>query len=161
MVGVVHKRASRQLAAVYTALRGDHSHPSADEIYQRVRRTLPRISLGTVYRNLQRLVEEGKLRVVLLGERIARYDPMIAEHDHFICQQCGRVEDVLLERDRQVNVAPLVAQGFTVTTHRLAIHGLCQQCRQRGQETPWAKRARKARGGHSPPERRSGVAGQA
>ena len=128
MVGVVHKRASRQLAAVYTALRGDHSHPSADEIYQRVRRTLPRISLGTVYRNLQRLVDEGKIRVFLLGERIARYDPMIAEHDHFICQKCGRIEDVLLERDRRVNLAPLVDQGFTVTAHSLAIHGLCQKC---------------------------------
>ncbi|MBI3795908.1 MAG: transcriptional repressor [Deltaproteobacteria bacterium] len=128
MVSEVNKRATRQLAAVYQALQGDHSHPSADEVYQRVRRTLPRISLGTVYRNLQRLVTEGKIRMFLLGERIARYDPMVAEHDHFICQRCGRVEDVLLERNRQVNLAPLVNQGFTVTAHSLAIHGLCQKC---------------------------------
>jgi len=51
----IQKRATQQLATVYKALQGDHSHPSADEIYQRVRQTLPRISLGTVYRNLQRL----------------------------------------------------------------------------------------------------------
>src|SRR5712691_10336081 len=95
---LIHKRATPLLAAVYEALQGDHSHPSADEIYQRVRRTLPRISLGTVYRNLQRLVEEGRIRMFLLGERVARYDPIVTEHDHFICQQCGRVEDVLLER---------------------------------------------------------------
>src|SRR2546430_8019982 len=130
MVSEVHKRATRQLTAVYEALEGDHSHPSADEIYQRVRRTLPHISLGTVYRNLQRLVEEGKIRMLLLGERVARYDPMLAAHDHFICQQCGRVEDLLLEQGHQVNLQPLIERGFTVLTHSLAIHGLCQQCGQ-------------------------------
>ena len=128
MVSKVHKRATRQLTAVYDVLRGDHSHPGADEIYERVRRALPRISLGTVYRNLQRLVEEGKIRMFLLGERVARYDPMVAEHDHFICQRCGRVEDVLLPRDRRVDLAPLVDRGFTITAHSLAIHGLCQKC---------------------------------
>jgi len=139
MVSKVHKRATRQLAAVYDALRGDHSHPGADEIYQRVRRALPRISLGTVYRNLQRLVEERKIRMFLLGERVARYDPMVVEHDHFICQRCGRVEDVLLPRDRRVDLAPLVDRGFTITAHSLAIHGLCQKC---GRERPKKSRAK-------------------
>jgi Fur family peroxide stress response transcriptional regulator len=143
MVETIHKRATRQLAAVYDALEGDHSHPNADEVYRRVRRVLPRISLGTVYRNLQRLVEEGKIRMFLLGERVARYDPMVAEHDHFICQRCGRVEDILLDRDRRVNLAPLVARGFTVTAHSLAIHGLCQQC---GRERRGDSRERRAQG---------------
>jgi hypothetical protein len=64
----------------------------------------------------------------LLGERVARYDPMLAEHDHFVCQRCGRIEDILFDRDRRVNLAPLVDRGFTVTAHSLAIHGLCQPC---------------------------------
>ena len=144
MASEIHKRATRQLATVYRALQGDHSHPSADEVYQRVRRTLPRISLGTVYRNLQRLVAEGKIRMFLLGERVARYDPMVAEHDHFICQQCGRIEDILLERNRQVNLAPLVNKGFTVTAHSLAIHGLCQKC---GRVRPQRAGARRAQRG--------------
>jgi len=143
MVSEVNKRATRQLAAVYEALQGDHSHPSADEVYQRVRRTLPRISLGTVYRNLQRLVAEGKIRMFLLGERIARYDPMVAEHDHFICQRCGRVEEVLLERNQQVNLVPLVNQGFTVIAHSLAIHGLCQKCGRVRPQRAGARRAQK------------------
>jgi len=142
----VRKRLTRQLTAVYEALQSDHSHPNADEIYQRVRRTLPRISLGTVYRNLQRLVEEGKIRMFLLDERVTRYDPMIVEHDHFICQQCGRVEDVLLERNRQVNLAPLVNRGFTITAHSLAIHGFCQKC---GREQPKKSRTRRACGGRA------------
>jgi Fur family transcriptional regulator, peroxide stress response regulator len=149
MINQVHKRMTRQLTAVYEALQDDHSHPNADEIYLRVRRTLPRISLGTVYRNLQRLVEEGKIRMFLLGERVARYDPMIAEHDHFICQQCGRVEDVLLERNQQVNLAPLVNRGFTVTAHSLAIHGLCQKCGRGQPKRSRIKRAQRARSGRA------------
>jgi Fur family peroxide stress response transcriptional regulator len=146
MVSAMHKRTTRQLAAVYETVQGDHSHPSADEIYRRVRRTLPRISLGTVYRNLQRLVAEGKIRLFLLGERVARYDPMVAEHDHFICQQCGRVEDLLLERDRRVNLAPLRDKGFTVTAHSLAIHGLCQKCGLKQREKTGVGQTRKGSG---------------
>jgi Fur family ferric uptake transcriptional regulator len=128
MMDTVRKRMTRQRAAVHEALQGDASHPSADEIYLRVRKVLPRISLGTVYRNLQQLVEEGRIRVLLLDERVARYDPMLADHDHFICQRCNRVIDVMLEYDRDVNTTPLVEQGFTITAHRLSVHGLCQTC---------------------------------
>src|SRR5215813_1795058 len=145
----VRKRLTRQLTAVYEALQSDHSHPNADEIYQRVRRTLPRISLGTVYRNLQRLVEEGKIRMFLLDERVTRYDPMIVEHDHFICQRCGRVEDVLLERNRQVNLAPLVNKGFTITAHSLAIHGLCQKCGRGQLKKSRVRQVQRARGGRA------------
>ena len=62
-----HKRATRQLEAVFQALQGDPTHPFADEIYRRVRKKLPRISLATVYRNLQRLVEDGKIRTSFWG----------------------------------------------------------------------------------------------
>src|SRR5713101_9124221 len=136
----IQKRATQQLATVYKALQGDHSHPSAGEIYQRVRQTLPRISLGTVYRDLQRLVEERKIRMLLLGERVARYDPVLAAHDHFICQQCGRVEDVLLERDRRMTLAPLMDEGFTVTAHSISIHGFCQSCGRKWQRKCQARR---------------------
>ncbi|MGH7963250.1 MAG: Fur family transcriptional regulator [Candidatus Binatia bacterium] len=95
-----------------------------------MRKTIPHISLGTVYRNLQRLVAEEKIRMLLLGGQVARYDPVLGEHGHFICQQCGRVEDVLLERDRQEALAPLMDEGFTVTAHSMAIQGLCRRCGQ-------------------------------
>ena len=128
MSSEVQKRLTRQLTAVYEALLDEPSHPSADDIFLRVRQTLPRMSLGTVSRNLQRLVEEGKIRVLLSGGRAVRYDPMIAEHDHFMCWQCGRVIDLVLESGRQVNLAPVLEQGFTIATKSLSLHGLCQQC---------------------------------
>lgn len=141
MVSTSRKRTTRQLTAVYDALQGDHSHPSAEEIHRRVQKISPRVSLGTVYRNLQRLTEEGKIRTVRLGERNARYDPTLEEHDHFICQRCGRVDDVWLKRDRRINVTPLVAKGFTIIDQSLAVHGLCPQCGP--QRTPQRQAARK------------------
>ena len=129
----IHKRATRQLEAVFQALQGDPSHPFADEIYRRVRKKLPRISLATVYRNLQRLAEDGKIRTVLLGERVARYDPETNDHDHFICESCGRVIDLFLERDRQVDLTSLVSDGYIVTTHNLTVYGVCQVCAVQGE----------------------------
>jgi len=124
----VRKRSTRQLTTIYETLRDDPSHPSADEIFLRVRKTLPRISLGTVYRNLQRLVEEGKLRVLPSGGRSTRYDPVVTEHDHFICRQCGKIFDVLVTGDRQIDFTALVEQGFTIAAQSLSIHGCCRDC---------------------------------
>src|SRR6185369_12240644 len=89
------RRVTRQLAVVLDAVR--HSgveHPSADRVYERVRGVLPRISLGTVYRNLQRLAADGRIGVTHLEGRVARYDPTPAGHDHFVCRTCGRVDDL-------------------------------------------------------------------
>ena len=128
MARAIRQRTTQQLTVISAAIRRDHSHPSAEDLYLRVRKILPRISLGTVYRNLQRLVQEGTIQMLFLGERVARYDPTLGEHDHFICQQCGRVEDVLVDRERRVDFAQLAKEGFTVTAHSLAIHGICRRC---------------------------------
>ena len=94
------KRKTRQLEQVFAALQGDHTHPFAHEIYRRVHKKLPRISLATVYRNLHNLVEEGKIRTLLLDEQGVRFDSETGQHDHFVCERCGRVVDLFLRRVR-------------------------------------------------------------
>ncbi|MBI3797712.1 MAG: transcriptional repressor [Deltaproteobacteria bacterium] len=122
-------RNTHQLQAVYQAVCQSSSHPSADEVYWHVRRNLPRISLGTVYHNLQRLVAQGKISVVLLGERTARYDPTTTAHAHFVCQQCGQVEDVFLSHTLLgIDLNVLARQGYRITAHNLLISGLCPTC---------------------------------
>ncbi len=69
----LRKRTTRQLEQVFKALEGDHTHPFAHEIYRRVHKRLPRISLATVYRNLHSLVEEGKIRTLLLNEDVVEW----------------------------------------------------------------------------------------
>jgi Fur family peroxide stress response transcriptional regulator len=126
------KRRTPQLAQVFEALQGDHSHPFAHEIYRRVHKKLPRISLATVYRNLHSLVEEGKIRTLLLDGQAARFDPETSEHDHFVCEKCGRVVDLFLRRRaRQVDLTPLAKHGYVVTTHDLTVHGMCRACAAR------------------------------
>ena len=125
------KRTTRQLEQVFAALQGDHTHPSAHQIYQRVHRKLPRISLATVYRNLHSLVEEGKIHTLLLDEQGARFDPETSRHDHFVCERCGRVVDLFLRRARHLDLSSLGKQGYVVTTHSLTIRGICQVCAAR------------------------------
>src|SRR5213596_768525 len=125
------KRRTRQLEQVFAALQGDHSHPFAHEIYRRVRQKLPRISLGTVYRNLHSLVEEGKIRTLLLDGQAARYDPETSEHDHFVCERCGRVSDLFLRRARRIDLTSLARDGYVVTTHNVTVYGMCRVCAAR------------------------------
>src|SRR5262245_43052330 len=125
------KRKTRQLEQVFAALQGDHTHPFAYEIYRRVHRKLPRISLATVYRNLHSLVEEGKIRTLVLDEQGARFDPETSQHDHFVCERCGRVVDLFLRRAREVDLSSLAKQDYVVTAHSLTVHGICQVCAAR------------------------------
>src|SRR3989442_11604623 len=130
------KRATRQLEQVFKALQGDHTHPFAHEIYRRVHKKLPRISLATVYRNLHSLVEEGKIRSLLLDEQAARYDPETSEHDHFVCERCGRVIDLFLRRGRRKNLTPLAENGYLLPNHQLTVLRECPGRGARGPASP-------------------------
>lgn len=120
-------RHTKQLATIWQAIKDDESHPTADQVYERVRRQLPNISLGTVYRNLQKLVALKKLQVLMLG-RSQHFDPLVQRHQHFICEVCDRVFDVLIESQRDIRPAKLPEEGFTVTSHHLAFYGTCKSC---------------------------------
>jgi Fur family peroxide stress response transcriptional regulator len=121
------QRHTRQLEVIWQAVKGDASHPTADQIFLKVRRQLPSISLGTVYRNLQKLVGEGKLQVLTLG-RVQHFDPLVRSHQHFICEQCAQVYDLLLDSRETRLLSRLPDEGFTVTSHQLALFGRCKKC---------------------------------
>jgi Fur family peroxide stress response transcriptional regulator len=127
----IRKRTTRQLEQVLAALQGDHTHPLAHEIYRRVHKKLPRVSLATIYRNLHSLVEEGKIRTLILDEQGARFDPETSQHDHFVCERCGRVVDLFLRRAREVDLRSIARQGYVVRTHDLTVHGICRVCAAR------------------------------
>lgn len=122
-------RHTRQLNVVWEAIKDETSHPTADQIYEKVQGVIPNISLGTVYRNLQKLVAEGKLQVFTLG-RTQRFDPTLKRHEHFICERCGRVYDVFINAKEKIfpSSASLPHVGFTVTSHQLALYGTCKNC---------------------------------
>jgi Fur family peroxide stress response transcriptional regulator len=116
-----------------------HDHPTAEQIFRRVRRTVPRVSLGTVYRNLDKLREQGRLRVVRLEGGVAHYDAMVDAHDHFVCERCGAVVD-LPGGPRPLDVDPLRAAGYDVHWHTTALYGLCKACPRPATPMPAARR---------------------
>ena len=121
---------------VLDVVRSSDAHPTAEAIHQMVRRRLPRVSLGTVYRNLRLLVAE-RLVKELPGPH-ARFDGNLREHHHFTCLVCGRITDVdgpLTEPHSRALMSRVASSGgFSVTHHRIEFYGRCAVCRRRGRE---------------------------
>jgi Fe2+ or Zn2+ uptake regulation protein len=123
------RRSTRQRRLVLEAVRETGTHPTAEWVYETVRRTLPRVSLGTVYRNLQVLVAEGRLKSWTRGGR-TRYDADLEAHDHFSCDRCGLLLDIPRVSQPHPAERRLRARGHLVTGQVLEFHGLCRNCRR-------------------------------
>ncbi len=87
-------RETKQRRVVYETIKNTYSHPTADWVFEQVRHSLPKVSLGTVYRNLGVLKEEGLVREIYGNDRRAHYDADISQHAHFICDSCDQIIDV-------------------------------------------------------------------
>ncbi len=121
-------RLTPQRLAILEVLRGTASHPDADWVHREVRRKLPHISLGTVYRNLAELARAGLIQELVLGQA-SHWDGRVAAHEHLVCVRCGRVTDVELpvlsvELDR----AAAQVSGYAIRGHHLQFTGLCPDC---------------------------------
>ncbi|MAH39003.1 MAG: transcriptional repressor [Dehalococcoidales bacterium] len=121
-------RKSKQKEAIFKVMKETTSHPTAEWVYERVRREIPNISLGTVYRDLESLKQEGEiLKLGLAGTR-SRFDGKTENHYHFRCLKCGRLFDINGPADKKIDERLAQKTGFTVFEHRLEFHGLCKSC---------------------------------
>ncbi len=122
-------RETRQRRLIYEILRGTTSHPTAEWVYERAREELPKISLGTVYRNLGVLKAEGLVRELRGVDRRARFDADLSPHAHFICERCGAIRDVTpVPQVEWESLRQLV--GCEVTRQEIEFWGLCPACRR-------------------------------
>ena len=121
-------RKSKQKEAILRVLKGTTSHPSADWVYEQVRREIPNISLGTVYRNLKLLKQEGEILELDLASTLSRFDGNSQDHYHFRCEQCGRIFDVDEPVDEEIDDRVAQKTGLIVSHHRLEFRGLCKDC---------------------------------
>jgi Fe2+ or Zn2+ uptake regulation protein len=124
----VGRRMTPQRAAVLEALSTCKHHPTAEDIYELVVRKVPRISLGTVYRNLQVLVDEGYATRLPAMEGSHRYDRVVAAHHHIVCSGCSRIVDIHLEDDDSLRETVEAQCGFVVNSHRTEFEGTCGEC---------------------------------
>lgn len=120
-------RETRQRRMVYETIKKTNSHPTADWIFEQVRTDVPKISLGTVYRNLSVLKDDGVIREILGIDRRAHFDADLSPHAHFICISCGQILDVfgIPEVDWRTQ-KELV--GCQVTDQRIDFQGHCATC---------------------------------
>lgn len=119
----IGQRYSRQRAEILKIVQGTNSHPTADWVYEQARAIIPNISLGTVYRNLNLLVEEGVIQRVLLGDGVVRYDGKLGHHHHFICAKTGKIYDVELPFDASLLKELAARTGLKATAYKIEFYG--------------------------------------
>ena len=130
-------RHTRQRQIVLEELQKVTSHPTAARLYEVVRHRLPKISLGTVYRNLELLHRLGVIAKLQMAGEEARYDGNPRRHDHIRCVQCGRVDDMAYPQLLDLPVGQVDhSTGYRILGYRLEFHGLCALCRQKRESEP-------------------------
>jgi Fur family peroxide stress response transcriptional regulator len=122
-------RDTKQRLAILRVLRHTDTHPTADWIYDQVRKEIPNISKGTVYRNLKVLREDGLISELNLSGTVSRYEGNQENHYHFRCQKCGWVFDLDEPVDRELDARVARRTGFKVSHHQTEFRGLCSDCR--------------------------------
>lgn len=122
----IQTRMTRQRAIILEEISKVCSHPTADEIYAMVRLRLPRISLGTVYRNLDLLTENGQIQK--LEGYIRRFDANTMPHSHVKCMTCGKIADAEHVDISKFLPTSIDVSGFVVQNARVEFDGYCREC---------------------------------
>ena len=119
------RRFSDQREQIYQAVYASREHPTAEMVYQWLKPEMPKLSLGTVYRNLRQMAAEGRL--LELAGPVARFDVNTMPHIHFHCECCGGVLDLEIPYDSGLD-AKAAESGCRIRTHSLMFSGLCPAC---------------------------------
>jgi Fur family ferric uptake transcriptional regulator len=130
MIGNQSHRNTRQRKVILEELRKLRTHPTAVALYTIVRRRMPKISLGTVYRNLELLSRTGTIQKIEFAGGEARYDGTVEHHDHLRCVCCGRVDDTPGPPLEVMGGGKEDWGGYKVLGHRLEFYGVCAKCQR-------------------------------
>ena len=121
---------TEQRAAVHDYLSGVAHHPTAEEVFLAVKARVPRISLATVYKNLEALVQCGAVSKLTYGDASARYDIRTDHHYHTRCLACGKIWDLDAKEGTELLKRIKPQAGFEVEDYRLELLGRCRECRR-------------------------------
>jgi Fur family ferric uptake transcriptional regulator len=136
-MGPGHKfRMTPQRRVILEELRKTTSHPTADEVYEMVRKRLPRVSLGTIYRNLEILSEHGMIGKLELGGGQRQFDGSSENHYHVRCVRCRSVSDVPVPLSCALDETVRPMSDYEILGHKLEFIGLCPQCSGRKEREP-------------------------
>jgi Fur family transcriptional regulator, peroxide stress response regulator len=124
-------RRSRQRDRILEILKETKVHPTADWVYKKLKEEIPYLSLGTVYRNLKVLAEQGHIQKLPFGSTFDRFEAKIAPHYHLVCEKCGLVEDFEMPQYSDINQKAEKISTFKISRHRIDFFGLCKKCQDK------------------------------
>ena len=119
---------SKQREALLTLLRSTRSHPSADWLYENLRKEFPNISLGTVYRNLAQLAENGDILKISTSANKEHFDGFVHRHFHFVCNKCDKIYDVDLDGMDEIKNQAAEKLNADIEDYSLIFYGICENC---------------------------------
>jgi len=117
-----------QRLAIFRILKDNKSHPSAEEIYQRVRKDYRTLSLATVYQTLETLERIGGIKVLRFDRRKTRYDPDLSSHHHLICTGCHKITDLRQDYSKALRLPASLRSRFEINGCNVIFYGICQEC---------------------------------
>ncbi len=122
------RRFSKQRKRIYDMIVENAVHPSADVIYDKLHKEYPELSLGTVYRNLNVLSEMGEIKRIESGLKSERYDGRTDDHYHMVCEECGRLFDVVAEYQHNLVEEAQRQTAHQLKEHNIIFYGICEHC---------------------------------
>lgn len=136
------RRLTRQRREVYDVLMEQRDHPTATELFLRVKNRVPSISLATVYNCLEALSGAGLVKQVNIERAPSRYCPNLDDHGHFHCTGCGSIADVDFKEDGALQSHFRLPRGSAVSHIDVAIKGLCPDCVAASKKTPASRKTK-------------------
>lgn len=122
------ERCSRQREEILKTLKGTTTHPTAEWLYFKVKGKIPKLSLGTVYRNLNYLYQNGDIKKYNFGTPFEHFDGNISSHQHFVCRGCGKIYDLFLDLEKELIAKSRKIKKFRVEKIEVEFHGFCSGC---------------------------------
>lgn len=129
---IKERRHSKQREYIYQFIMDSNTHPSAEEVYTALKVIVPGLSLGTVYRNLRLLVDDGRIReFTTAGSSVSRFDGVTDDHEHVICTACGKIIDIPPTINKREYQSLSEQLGGVILSHTLSYFGICKDCAQK------------------------------
>lgn len=123
-------RYSIQRKLIFNAVLENKVHPTADYIYNLLKKDYPDLSLGTVYRNLNIMAENNMLRKISIPNGSDRFDGTLNEHQHIVCTKCGKVIDILINDFDKICKLMNHKTGFIININSIVFEGICADCQK-------------------------------
>jgi len=126
----VARRMTKQKQIILDVLSKIDTHPTAEYVYDEAKKILPDISLGTVYRNLGQLVENGEINEIITESGHAHYDFRTDPHYHFVCSECGKIYDFDIDPIAPIDTKNQEEKGYCINGYNLWFYGICPNCKK-------------------------------